>query len=272
MKIKYDADNLYQLISDFYKISGISIAILSKDRKRVTNHVVKRQEFCCALQKEHSHLCRECDTKIITQCKNTRKPAMHMCHAGLLDAALPIIVEDEIVGFITMGQVRKSADFDSVKKKVPISLIPELEKYYNNLALLSEEQMESAIRIVNAVITQIVKENMIEITTEELSILADKYIDENLSEDLSVEKLCRKLNVSKNRLYECFHLCFNSTINEYIVKKRIRKAIELLANDNISIDDVAKEAGFSESSYFYKVFRKETGYTPGFFKKNQNKI
>lgn len=261
MKIKYDADKLWQLISDFYEISGISITIVGKNRERVTNQVVKRQEFCCLLQEKYTGLCANSDTEIITRCNKTGTPAMHICHAGLLDATLPIIVEDEIVGYITMGQVRTNEDFSSIASKLPRELLGELEPLWEKLPLCTPLQMESAIRIVNAIITKIVKENMIEITTEELSILASKYIEENIAGDLSVEKLCRYFNVSKNRLYECFHLCFNMTVNNYIIKTRLKKAVMLLKNNELSIDEIAKQTGFSEASYFYKVFKKEMGET-----------
>ncbi|MBQ4145317.1 MAG: helix-turn-helix transcriptional regulator, partial [Clostridia bacterium] len=68
--------------------------------------------------------------------------------------------------------------------------------------------------------------------------------------------------VSNNRLYECFHLCFNQTINGYITGKRIEKSVSLLMDEKLSIEEVAKESGFSDVSYFYKVFKKETGQTP----------
>jgi len=268
MKIKYDAEKLYQMISDFYNISGISITILGKDRERVTNHIVKQQEFCMLMQKTHHCLCTDSDSQIITQCRKTKKPAFHTCHAGLFDASLPVIVDDEVVGYITLGQVRKNDDFSSIVKHLPKELVPHLEPLYKKLPLYNSAQMESVIRIVNAIITQIVKENMIEITTEELSILAAKYIDENLGEDLSVDNLCHHLNVSRNRLYQCFHQCFNLTVNEYITKKRIKKAIGLLKNPALSIDEVSKQAGFSEASYFYKVLKKETGKSPKFFRKD----
>ncbi len=266
MKIRYDADSLYELISDFYKISGISISIVGKNRERVTNYTVKRQDFCNLMQKTHIHLCHRCDSEIIAQCEKTRKPALHTCHAGLFDAALPIIVEGEIVGYVTIGQVRRNESFSSVATKLPTELIDELEAHYYKLPIFDNAQMESAIRIVNAIITQIVKENMIEITTEELSILAAKYIDEHICEELSVEKLCHHLNISKNRLYQCMRQCFDLTVNGYITKRRIEKATELLNDPELSVKAIAKEVGFSETPYFYKVFKKETGKTPRSFK------
>lgn len=262
MKIKYDADKLWQYINDFYKISGISITITGANRERIINPVAKTQEFCLLLQKNNACGCLNSDDKIISKCLKTGKPTMHICHAGLLDAALPIIVEDEVVGYITMGQVRISEDFSSVKDRLPKELHPQLELLWRKLPICSVSKMESAVRIANALITKIITENMIEITTEEFSILVSKYIEENLTDDLSIEKLCHHFNVSKNRLYECFHLCFNQTINGYITGKRIEKSVSLLMDEKLSIEEVAKESGFSDVSYFYKVFKKETGQTP----------
>ena len=262
MKIDYNSEKLYQLISDFHKISGISITMLGKDRQRVTNNVVELRKFCCAVQREHSALCKASDTKLIEQCTKTRKPAIHVCHAGLIDAAIPVIVEDEIVGYISMGQIRRDLNFSEVSKFLPEELLPELEDLYENMPICNFEQMESAVRIVEAVISKIVEENMIQIKAEELSKLAEKYIDENLQGRLSVETLCRHLNVSKNRLYECFHTYFNSTVNEYITQKRVLRAMEMLKNSKLTVEDIAKEVGFTDTSYFYKVFKNQTNKTP----------
>ena len=262
MKIKYNADKLWQHISDFYEISGIAITISGANREEIIAQKVKRQEFCKLLQQQDRCKCIDSDNEILTKCHKTGEPAMHICHAGLLDATLPIIVENEVVGYITMGQVRASEDFSSVENRLPENLRPQLKELWKELPLCSVSKMESAVRIANAIVTKIVKENMIEITTEEFSILVSKYIEENLTGDLSVEKLCQQFNVSKNRLYECFHLCFNQTVNEYIINVRIKKAISLLLEGKLSVEEIANESGFSEVSYFYKVFKKETGLTP----------
>lgn len=262
MKIKYDADKLWQHISDFYEISGIPITISGANREEIISQKVKRQEFCQLLQLQDRCKCISSDDEILTKCNNTGEPAMHICHAGLLDAALPIVVENEVVGYITMGQVRASEDFSSVKNRLPENLRPQLETLWHKLPLCSISKMESAVRIANTIVTKIVKENMIEIATEEFSILISKYIEDNLTGDLSVEKLCQQFNVSKNRLYECFHLCFNQTVNEYIINARIKKASALLLEGKLSVEEISRKSGFSEVSYFYKVFKKETGQTP----------
>ena len=65
---------------------------------------------------------------------------------------------DEIVGYISMGQIRRDLNFSEVSKFLPEELLPELEDLYENMPICSFEQMESAVRIVEAVISKIVEE------------------------------------------------------------------------------------------------------------------
>ena len=52
------------------------------------------------------------------------------------------------------------------------------------------------------------------------------------------------------------------TVVEYITKKRIDKAKQLLTNTDLPIMTVAEYTGYPDYSYFTRVFRKETGVTP----------
>lgn len=262
MKIQYDVEKLNQMIADFYQITGISINLLDREYRGVTEQVLVKKTFCRLLQGTWNHKCMEYDKKILEECAKTRKPVIHVCYAGLLDAALPVIVKGEIVGYIIMGQVRQVEDFSVIEENLPVALLPKLQKSYTKLPLYTLEQMESATRIVGAMITQIIEEKMILITSEELATLAGEYIEKNLGEPLSVEELCRIFSVSKNRLYQCFHRYYETTVNGYIVDRRMEKAKELLKKTNDSVDVIAEQVGFRDSAYFFKVFKKNTGKTP----------
>ncbi len=268
MKIQYDMEKLNQMIADFYQITGISINLLDRDYGEVTKQAVVRKPFCKLLQREWNHRCKEYDEKMLRECAKTREPVIHTCYAGLLDAALPLIVKGELVGYIIMGQVRKTEDFSAVEKQLPGELLPGLRECYSQLPLYSLKQMESATRIVGAMITKIIEEEMILITSEELASLAKEYIEENLKETLSVEGLCSVFSVSKNRLYQCFHQYYNTTVSGYIVERRMEKAKELLEKTKEPVDIIAEQIGFNDSSYFYKVFKKATGKTPVAYRKS----
>ena len=94
------------------------------------------------------------------------------------------------------------------------------------------------------------------------------YVAEHISEELSLEKLCTQLFVSKNVLYKAFRVSYGCTVNKYITAKRIETAKELLCNKNQSVTLTAEMVGFDNYSYFSKLFKKYTGFSPCSYRKH----
>jgi len=63
-----------------------------------------------------------------------------------------------------------------------------------------------------------------------------------------------------------FHKHFHMTIGEYIRKRRIEQACELLSNSELSLAEIASSCGFSDQSHFCAVFKKNSGMTPAKFR------
>jgi len=89
-----------------------------------------------------------------------------------------------------------------------------------------------------------------------------RYIDENISSELSLDMLAERMFVSKYYLSRLFKEEMNITIHAYIIKKRLvlsKKYIE----EGLSADEVCFCCGFSDYSNFFRAFRREFGITPG---------
>ncbi|MGF6177411.1 helix-turn-helix domain-containing protein [Ensifer sp. 4252] len=92
---------------------------------------------------------------------------------------------------------------------------------------------------------------------------ANKIIAEQLSDpDLSPDKLCRALNVSRSRLYRIFEPA--GGISSYIRRQRLLRTRDILSDDidKRSISAIAEEWGFMDASAFSRTFRREFGMTP----------
>lgn len=87
------------------------------------------------------------------------------------------------------------------------------------------------------------------------------YINQNLSGDLSLERLAEEFFISKYYLCHIFKKYFGMTVGQYITRKRILLAKKLYQNGQ-SLSEVASLSGFSDYSAFYKAFTKETGLAP----------
>lgn len=87
------------------------------------------------------------------------------------------------------------------------------------------------------------------------------YIDENISEKISLDKLAASMHVNKNYLSRLFKQESGISIYQFIMKRRIVFARDLL-QDGICASDACYHSGFSDYSNFYRAFYNEYGLSP----------
>lgn len=87
------------------------------------------------------------------------------------------------------------------------------------------------------------------------------YINNNLSEPLSIETLCQKFYISKSYLNNLFKQYTSSTVWKYIETKRLILAKELIRNGSPA-KIASEQCGFSNYSTFFRAFKKHFGISP----------
>ncbi len=103
--------------------------------------------------------------------------------------------------------------------------------------------------------------------TADALMSAVAYIDQNLTEELSVRDLAASCYVSADHLTRLFKKKFGLSVSEYIQEKRIRLAGELLRKESMTISMVANSVGIGNYSYFTEQFKKYFGVTPREYQK-----
>ena len=89
------------------------------------------------------------------------------------------------------------------------------------------------------------------------------FIQNHLNEDLSVNVICQKFNLSRSALYELAKENFNVGITDYVQLCRISAAKKLLKNKKeLSIVEISELIGIKDTSYFSRFFKKHTGLSP----------
>ena len=91
---------------------------------------------------------------------------------------------------------------------------------------------------------------------------AIRYMNENYASKLSLEEIAAMCNLSKSEFCRCFKRITRQTAFEYLMGLRIRKSIQLLEENGLSVTEAAQNTGFSNSSYYTKIFRRYMGCTP----------
>ena len=87
------------------------------------------------------------------------------------------------------------------------------------------------------------------------------YINQNISQDLSIEKLAEHFYMSSSGISRIFKEATGTTLNRYITAKRITCAKGLLAQGR-SVTDACLESGFRDYSNFFKAFSRAVGMSP----------
>lgn len=90
-----------------------------------------------------------------------------------------------------------------------------------------------------------------------------EYIETHLSEEINCESMANYINMNSNYFSRLFKNEIGITFSDYLVNKRMEVATDLLNNSDYTIEEITTEIGIESISYFYRVYKKITGYTPG---------
>lgn len=95
-----------------------------------------------------------------------------------------------------------------------------------------------------------------------------EYIQKNIEDDLSLEKLSQLFHMSKYHIAHVFKDHMGMSIHQYITKKRLILCREAILGE-MSITEAYETAGFGDYSSFYRAFVKEYGISPKDFRNMQ---
>lgn len=88
------------------------------------------------------------------------------------------------------------------------------------------------------------------------------YIHDNYQKDPSLSELASKMHLNEQYTSRVFKENLGMNFVTYLMEYRIEKAKKLLSTSTDSVGDIASSVGYLDATYFTKVFKKKTGYTP----------
>lgn len=91
-----------------------------------------------------------------------------------------------------------------------------------------------------------------------LKVIADEY-----SRPLSMKMLCKSVGIGEGRLRQLFKVEVGKSFKMILHMQRIAAAKHLIAEGKYSIEDVAAAVGYGYPYFFFRVFKRLTGMTPG---------
>jgi ligand-binding sensor domain-containing protein/signal transduction histidine kinase/CheY-like chemotaxis protein len=88
-----------------------------------------------------------------------------------------------------------------------------------------------------------------------------------LNPELNIDYLCTQMGMSRTKLYNKLKGMTNQSINDFVRSVRLKNAVKLMVNQDVSLAEVMYNVGIQTQSYFTKAFKAEYGKTPSQFLK-----
>ena len=95
------------------------------------------------------------------------------------------------------------------------------------------------------------------------------YVEENLSEEMTVENLAEQVHLNADYLNRIFKKETGSTLSSYVLERKVAQAKFLLQKTDWLIGDVAAAVGYYNYSSFNRSFKKVTGESPQEWRKRR---
>ncbi|KXX71566.1 hypothetical protein AVL50_04650 [Flammeovirga sp. SJP92] len=163
-------------------------------------------------------------------------------------------------------------------EKIPLdemitTYIDSLLFYFNNPAMVNEELIKLKVKELILLLSNAKEGNNVKALLSSLfqpeETQFKKIIHSHLYEDLSIEDIAILTGHSLSTFKRKFRLTFNESPKQYINKKRIQKASELLIQTTDRISEICYDCGFNDVGYFSKVFHQHYGFSPSSFRKKE---
>lgn len=145
-----------------------------------------------------------------------------------------------------------------------------LEFYFQNPELMNDDLLE--LKIKELVLLLVQTKNAASI----LELVTDLYSSRNINlkstidlhkySNLSIEELAELCSLSLSAFKRAFKKLYHDNPAHYFIYEKLKKAKELLTISDLSIGEIANEAGFNDPLYFTRLFKKREGITPTAFR------
>ena len=260
----------------FSEATGLPVALRSVDSWQLPHHNKRFENPFCAMLAQKSRSCAAC---LQTQQKlsetATREPQTVTCAVGLCDVAIPVRMGEQLIGFLTTGQVFCKKPTETQFKRT-LQLLEtwgvqvketELREAYFDTRVLSAKQHESIVKLLSIFAEHLsMVSNRIVLQEQNAEppviVRAKQYIAEHQTEELSLDQVAKSVHTSKFYFCKMFKKVTGINFTDYLSRVRTERAKSLLLNPNLRVSEIAYEVGFQSLTHFNRVFKRILGESP----------
>jgi AraC-like DNA-binding protein/ligand-binding sensor protein len=260
----------------FSEATGLPMSLRSVESWQLPHHGKRFENPFCGMMAQKSRACAAClQTQQQLSEIATHEAKTVTCQAGLCDTAVPVRMGDQLIGFLTTGQVFSKkpteAQYNRTTKLLAdwgVETDPgELRKAYFDTRVLSSRQHESVVRLLSIFaehLSMVSNQIAVQEQSTEPPIItrAKQFIVEHQTEELSLDDVAKSVHTSKFYFCKMFKKATGINFTDYLSRVRTERAKNLLLNRNLRVSEIAYEVGFQSLTHFNRVFKRILGRSP----------
>jgi len=254
-------------------LSGLSICLhdlagfTRQARRRIlpAKLYLHHHPFCARVKRRRQPACYRQDFELANrQAGQLGRVGVKRCHAGVLEAVVPVFISGSHVGTLFAGPAaERGRPLPAGGAGLPVRTRAELLEVGRLLAVLAGYAAEAGQALL--------LEQMARAERSEPVRRAMALAERRFAGPLSVAEAAGEAYLSPSRFAHVFAAATGLPFHRYLAALRVEKAKALLAHSSLHITEVAARTGFCNQNYFASLFRARTGLAPTEYRRRQQK-
>lgn len=269
-------EEIISVLAELYKITGFRVSLHSADYSEIAAYPAEKRKFCRMVHKDPAEYekCVACDKAACKRALNDKSTHIYTCRYGFTEAVSPLYNFGTLTGFLMMGQIFET-DPNGNPLHPEVKNIQALGENMSDLAsetpLVDADMVRSYVKIMTICAQYLTLSNAIPSAKQTVAEMAKKYIFDNYRSKITIADICDEIGCSKSTLITGFKREYGTTVNNYITEVRLNEAVNMLKMGERHIGEIASQTGFSDQSYFSKVFSAKYGIPPSEYAHDKSK-
>ena len=233
----------------------------------------------------HNYLIMHTITGRLWCCQNSKKIAVDTGESILLDLHRPHLYFFEKktptkIAWLHINGAPATQLIRCIEQNHPLPLLTDTEEIYPQMLSLFAcsdvpqpdifEQSEQCYALLLRLLKEACQKTQKHLETprqEEFKKVVWHIISHNLHRSISIDELAQAASLSKYHFIRTFHKTFGLSPMQFILKEKIRQTKYQLAYTADTVLNIAESLGFATPSYFSKVFKSSTGFSPSAYRR-----
>ena len=214
--------------------------------------------------------CRALDRQMMQVSLERQDMVTYTCHAGMREAAAPIVVEGQLVGFVMLGQFRSEAAAQESPYREQWEGArgnDELQKEYEKTAIFPEHKIETLLSMFQHLLEFIVESQLIQHKDYDLIEPLIRQMKAHPERSFSLAEASQMIGRSPSTVTRIFKKITGCGFKQYQTETRLERAARMLkTHANAPVMEVARTVGYDDGLYFSRVFARQYGCSPTDFR------